>query len=342
MAGGVGSRFWPKSRNNFPKQFIDILGTGKSLLQQTFERFSSFVVKEKIYIVTNDSYKSLVGEQLPDLPTANIICEPSRNNTAPCIAYAAFKLNKDNPNAVMVIVPSDHLILKENEYQRIINQAIFFAQKEDVLVTLGIQPTRPDTGYGYIQFNQSKEEIYKVNSFKEKPDKITAEQYIASGNYLWNAGMFIWKSSVILESFKTYAPEIFSLFEQGVSDYNTENEFSFIANNYPLAPNISIDFAILEKADNVYTIPADIGWSDLGTWDSLYQVFDRKDENSNAVISAQVRMNNTQNCIIDIPDGKVAVIDGLTDYIIVDHQNALLIYPRNKEQEIKEIAKGLY
>lgn len=342
MAGGVGSRFWPKSRNDFPKQFIDILGTGKSLLQQTFERFSSSVECNKIYVITNESYKPLVEEQIPDLPEANIICEPSRNNTAPCIAYAAFKLNKENPNAVMVIVPSDHLILKENEYQRIIDQAVSFAKKNKVLVTLGVQPTRPDTGYGYIQFEKKDEsDIFKVNSFKEKPNLILAEEYLQSDQYLWNAGMFIWKASDILQAIEDLAPEIYGLFQKGINFYNTDSEKEFISQNYPLSPNISIDFAILEKAKNVYTIPADIGWSDLGTWNSLHNISDQKDDKNNTLIAKKVFLVEVEDCIISSSENKLVVINGLNDFIVVDDSNVLLIYPKSKEQEIKEITLQL-
>ena len=343
MAGGVGSRFWPKSRNNYPKQFIDILGTGKSLLQQTFERFSSYVEARNIFIITNDDYQNLVAQQLTELPVENIICEPSRNNTAPCIAYAAFKLNKENPDAVMVIVPSDHLILKEEAYIDIIGNAVNFAKDKEVLVTLGIQPTRPDTGYGYIQFEEEMNEygIHKVISFKEKPGIEKAKEYLESGHYLWNAGMFIWKTSVIVNSFQTYAPEIYNLFSKGTPFYNVKEEKAFIKENYPLSPNISIDFAIIEKAKNVFTIPADIGWSDLGTWNSLHTIYEEKDENNNVVIGKHIHLTDSAGCLINAPDDKLVVIDGLKDYIIVDNSNVLLIYPKSKEQQIKEVTKNI-
>ena len=339
MAGGVGSRFWPKSRNNYPKQFIDILGTGKSLLQQTFERFSTYVEVKNIYVITNDIYQNLVAQQLTELPVENIICEPSRNNTAPCIAYAAFKLNKENPNAVMVIVPSDHLILKEQAYIDIIKNAVNFANDKEVIVTLGIQPTRPDTGYGYIQFEAEENEygINKVISFKEKPGIEKAQEYLDSGQYLWNAGMFIWRTSVIINLFETLSPEIYNLFSKGVPFYNLKEEKNFISNNYPLSPNISIDFAIIEKAKNVFTIPADIGWSDLGTWNSLHTIYTEKDENNNAVIGKHIHLTDSTSCMINAPDDKMVVIDGLKDYIIVDNSNVLLIYPKAKEQQIKEV-----
>ncbi|AYD49400.1 mannose-1-phosphate guanylyltransferase [Arachidicoccus soli] len=338
MAGGVGSRFWPKSRNSFPKQFIDILGTGKSLLQMTAERFCSFIDKDKIHIVTNKDYNGLVAQQLPYLPMQNIIGEPARNNTAPCIAYAAFKLYQQNPDAIMVIVPSDHLIIKETAYAEKIQQAIDFAKNKDALITLGIQPTRPDTGYGYIQFEEDaiSTDIYKVLSFKEKPSKEKAMVYLETGQYLWNAGMFIWKASTIMAAFKELTPEIYHLFVEGQSAYNTEKEAAFIQEKYPLAPNISIDFAIMEKAKNVYTIPADIGWSDLGTWNSLHDVYNEKDENNNAAILKNIYMTNSEGCLINASDSKLVVVNGLKDFIVVDDDNVLLIYPKNKEQEIKE------
>ena len=341
MAGGVGSRFWPKSRNNYPKQFIDILGTGKSLLQQTFERFSSYVDSKNIYVITNDDYQQLVAQQLTQLPLENIICEPSRNNTAPCIAYAAFKLNKENPDAVMVIVPSDHLILKEEAYAGIIEKAVNFAKDQEALVTLGIQPTRPDTGYGYIEFEENTNEygINKVISFKEKPGIEKAQEYLDSGQYLWNAGMFIWRASVIIKSFEKLAPEIFEIFSKGIPYYNSTEERDFISTNYPLSPKISIDFSIIEKADNVFTIPADIGWSDLGTWNSLHTIYEQKDANNNAIIAKHIHLADAENCMINAPDDKLVVIDGLKDYIVVDNSNALLIYPKSKEQQIKEVTK---
>lgn len=343
MAGGVGSRFWPKSRNHFPKQFIDILGTGKSLLQQTFERFTSFTGVENICVITNNDYAQLVADQIPEIPAQNIICEPSRNNTAPCIAYAAFKLFKENPEAVMVIVPSDHLILKEQEYLKIINEGVAFAKNNNALLTLGIQPTRPDTGYGYIQFENGtdKTRVKKVMEFKEKPNLETAQQYLASGNYLWNAGMFIWKASTIVECFKKLTPDIYQLFAQGQNYYNTSEEKSFIDQNYPQAPNISVDYAIIEKADELYTIPADIGWSDLGTWNSLHSVFESKDEAGNAVIANEAHLINTSNCMISIGGNKLAVIKQMDDFIIIDDQNVLLIYPKSEEQEIKGITEYL-
>ncbi|RZK67701.1 MAG: mannose-1-phosphate guanylyltransferase [Pedobacter sp.] len=355
MAGGVGSRFWPKSRNHFPKQFIDILGLGKSLLQLTYERFLHICPAEQIIILTNESYANLVAEQLPNILKKNILLEPSRNNTAPCIAYATYKILKANSNANIIVAPSDHLILKEGVFLQKITQALDFAAQQDALLTLGISPTRPDTGYGYIKYGNEQgarnkeqgieikeqvEEIKKVTAFLEKPSLDKAKGYIESGDYVWNAGIFIWSANAIKNAFEKYAPEIATLFEQGNRAYNTPEEADFILANYPNSPNISIDYAILEKADNVYTIPADIGWSDLGTWASLHSVAE-KDENNNAISCAHLNIANTQECLIQLPAGKAAVIKGLSNYIVVDDGKVLLIYPKTDEQEIKQVAASM-
>ncbi|WP_343522466.1 mannose-1-phosphate guanylyltransferase [Pedobacter sp.] len=341
MAGGVGSRFWPKSRNHFPKQFIDILGTGKSLLQLTGERFLKICPSENIFVLTNEAYADLVKEQLPNILKDNILLEPSRNNTAPCIAYATYKILKQNKEANIVVAPSDHLILKEDVFVDKINKALNFTEKNDALLTLGITPNRPDTGYGYINYkNDAADEIFKVNSFKEKPELKVAEEYLANGNYLWNAGIFIWKAANLKCAFKKYSPEIDELFEKGNEFYNTPDEKKFIAVNYPTSPDISIDYAILEKADNIYTIPAEIGWSDLGTWASLHAVADKDDQN-NVVNCNQVDLQDTSNCIINLSIGKAAVIRGLENFIIVDDEQVLLIYPKSEEQEIKQVAKKM-
>ncbi|TKC13302.1 mannose-1-phosphate guanylyltransferase [Pedobacter polaris] len=356
MAGGVGSRFWPKSRNHFPKQFIDILGLGKSLLQLTYERFLKICPNEQIFILTNENYAQLVKEQLPYILEKNILLEPSRNNTAPCIAYASYKISKSNPLANIVVAPSDHLILKEDFFLDKINQALSFSSYNEALLTLGISPSRPDTGYGYIKYqNLSVEhqvssiekqvssiknndaEIKKVTDFMEKPSLKKAQSYLDSGDYVWNAGIFIWSANAIIKAFEKYAPEIASLFAKGLDSYNTGTEKEFINSNYPSSPNISIDYAILERADNVYTIPADIGWSDLGTWASLHHVVE-KDEDGNACRCQHINLQNTKDCLIQLPANKAAVIKGLSDYIIVDDGKVLLIYPKSDEQEIKQIA----
>ena len=338
MAGGIGSRFWPKSRNHFPKQFIDFLGTGKSLLQLTYERFEKICPKENIFILSNQQYLDLIQEQLSGIAISNILLEPSRNNTAPCIAYASYKILKQNPDANIVVAPSDHLILKETEFLDKISQALDYTATNDALVTLGISPTRADTGYGYVNFHKEGiDGVHKVACFLEKPILEKAQEYLASGSYLWNAGIFIWRAQSIQNAFKQHAIEIHELFIQGNDVYNTNSEVAFIAENYPKSPNISIDYAILEKATNVYTIPADIGWSDLGTWASLHEVAE-KDAFNNSFTVSQKHLSNTTNCLIQVPKGKGVVIDGLENYIIVDDANVLLIYPKDKEQEIKQVS----
>lgn len=347
MAGGVGSRFWPKSRQNFPKQFIDILGLGKSLLQLTYERFLKICPSEQIYILTNNNYAELVREQLPAVLECNILLEPTRNNTAPCIAYASYKIAKTNPDANIVVAPSDHLILKETEFLDKIGLALTYAANNDALLTLGINPTRPDTGYGYIKyqttsnnFGNEDSEIKKVEAFMEKPSLESAEIYIASGDYIWNAGIFIWSVKAIKKAFERYSPEISTLFSSGIQYYNTTGESEFINANYYTLPNISIDYAILEKADNVFTIPADIGWSDLGTWASLHSVAE-KDEFGNAISCSHLNISTSKNCIIQLPQNKAAVIKGLSNYIVVDDGKVLLIYPKSDEQEIKMVANEM-
>jgi mannose-1-phosphate guanylyltransferase len=341
MAGGVGSRFWPKSRNNFPKQFIDILGIGKSLLQLTHERFQKICPQENIFILSNEQYSGLVAQQLPDLPIENIIAEPSRNNTAPCIAYASFKISQLNPSAKIVVAPSDHLILDEVVFLEKIQHALSYVDGRDALVTLGISPTRPDTGYGYINYNKEERDgVHQVLRFLEKPNLEKAKEFVASGDYLWNAGIFVWSVNSILSALAKYSPRIFELFEKGKSCYNTSDEKLFILENYPLSDNISIDYAIMEKADNVYTIPGEFGWSDLGTWASLYEVV-KKDEHNNVFSGHTINLSDTTNCMIQIPKDKVAVVKGLDNYIIVDDGKVLLIYPKAHEQEIKEVSKSI-
>ncbi|GGE55649.1 mannose-1-phosphate guanylyltransferase [Pedobacter psychrotolerans] len=361
MAGGVGSRFWPKSRNHFPKQFIDILGTGESLLQLTYQRFLKICPNENILILTNAVYADLVKEQLPAVLIDNVLLEPSRNNTAPCIAYATYKILQKNPDANIVVAPSDHLILKEDVFIEKINQALDFTAENDALLTLGISPTRPDTGYGYIEYEVSSSEyqvssseyqvssseyqessngIHKVNAFKEKPVLEKAQEYLNSGNYLWNAGIFIWKAENLQKAFEKYEVEIDTLFKLGNEFYNTPAEAQFILEKYPTSPDISIDYAILEKADNIYTIPADIGWSDLGTWASLHAIA-QQDKHQNVCNSEHIHLHDTHDCMINLPKGKAAVIRGLENFIVVDDEQVLLIYPKSEEQEIKGVSKEM-
>ncbi len=341
MAGGVGSRFWPKSRNNYPKQFLDVLGIGKSLLQLTYERFLKLCPKENIFIVTNSQYRDIIKIQLFGITENQLICEPSRNNTAPCIAYASFKVAQLNPEANIVVAPSDHFILYEDKFLEKIEQALAYTDQHEALVTLGIAPTRPDTGYGYIKYESSKKNgVHKVIQFKEKPSLEKAKEFLAEGNYVWNAGIFIWKVSSILSGLKKYSTDIHAIFEKGCSLYNTSAERAFIDEHYPTTPNISIDYAIMEQADNVYTIPAEFGWSDLGTWASLYEAA-TKDEDYNVIAAKQIHISDTTNSIIHINNEKLAVIRGLNNFIVVDEGNALLIYPKEQEQEIKEIVKQM-
>jgi mannose-1-phosphate guanylyltransferase len=345
MAGGIGSRFWPASRGSLPKQFLDILGTGKSLLRMTFERFLRIVPAEQIYIVTNKDYVKLVQEQLPELKPEQILGEPSRNNTAPCIAYTALKLHDLEPEANMVVAPSDHIILDQDEFVQTTEQALGFAQHHHALITLGIEPTRPDTGYGYIRYERApvssdssaNRGIHNVLQFTEKPPLEQARAYLDSGDYLWNAGIFIWSIRSLIEAFQELAPELLDIL-QVENIYNTEKEKVFLLENYPKTPKTSIDYAIMEKAGNVYTIPSSFGWSDLGTWASLYAELP-KDENGNAVLQGRLLAEETRNSLIRIPKDKLVVIKGLEDFIVVDEEDVLLIYPKSKEQEIKEVTK---
>jgi mannose-1-phosphate guanylyltransferase len=341
MAGGVGSRFWPKSRDNFPKQFLDILGIGKSLLQLTYERFLKLCPAENIFIVTNSQYKTIIIDQLTSISVNQLICEPSRNNTAPCIAYASFKLAALNPQANIVVAPSDHFILYEDVFISKIKQALTYANQNNALLTLGINPTRPDTGYGYIKYEANADNgIHKVAQFKEKPSLEKAKQFLAEGNYVWNAGIFIWKVGSILEALKKHTEQIYSLFEKGIALYNTDRERAFIDERYPTSPNISIDYAIMEQANNVYTIPADFGWSDLGTWASLYEAVP-KNMQTNVISAKNINIDDVHNSIIHISNDKFAILKGLDGFIVVDQGNALLIYPMAEEQSIKDIVKKI-
>jgi mannose-1-phosphate guanylyltransferase len=344
MAGGIGSRFWPSSTSEKPKQFLDILGVGKSLLRMTFERCLRIAPADHILIITNKRYKQLVMEQLPELPENNILSEPSMNNTAPCVAYTALRIHAMKPDAVFAVLPSDHVILREDQYIDILNHAFSFAAQNDALVTLGIQPSRPDTGYGYINFNalpvpDQEYNIYKVKSFREKPDAQTAQQYLESGDYLWNAGMFIWSVSSIMKSFQHNASDILNILTQDISAYNTSGEQEYIDLVYPDTQSISIDYAILERADNVYTIPADIGWSDLGTWSSLHAYL--AEEYDQVTIGKNIHLIDSSDIIVLSNNDKTIVIKGLKDYIVIDENDALLIYPKSDEQEIKDVVKNL-
>ena len=337
MAGGIGSRFWPMSRTSLHKQFLDVLNTGKTLVQWTYERYAKFIPAENIFIVTSDEYVDIVKTQLPKLPVENILAEPSKKNTAPCIAYISFKLAQMNPDAKCIVAPSDHLILEEDRFQSIALQALDFVDNIKALATLGIQPTHPNTGYGYIQFEglEVAKDVYKVKTFTEKPDLEIAKSFLASGDFLWNAGIFAWKISNILTAFEKYQPEMYELFDQEKPHFNTTEENAAIQRIYPQCTNISIDIAIMEKANNVYVMPASFGWSDLGTWNSAYENME-KDYLGNAVASDNVIVIDATKCMVNSPKDKLVVLQGLDDFIVVDTKDVLLICSRDKEQSIKE------
>ena len=341
MAGGIGSRFWPVSTKEFPKQFHDMLGSGETLIQKTFSRLSQIIPKENILILTHESYNDLILEQLPMVTQEQIVLEPAMRNTAPCILYASLKIKKINPNAVMVVAPSDHWSEDEMQFVANLQRSFDLCEREESLMTLGILPTSPNTGYGYIEFDKlDSRSIKKVVQFREKPDSKTARRFIQSRNYLWNAGIFIWSVRSILKAFEEFQPEMFALFMEGYDVYNSEKESAFIQENYPNADNISIDYAIMENAKNVYVLPATFDWNDLGTWGSLHEKLP-KDDNNNAVVNAIVLLQNSSNNIIRTAIGKQVIVDGLDDYIIVDKDSVLLIYPKSKEQEIKGIVSQL-
>ncbi len=337
MAGGVGSRFWPISTSENPKQFHDMLGAGSTLIQKTFQRLNKFVPTENILILTNERYNDLVLEQLPMVKQNQVVLEPAMRNTAPCILYASLKIQKMNPNAVMIVAPSDHWIEDEEAFATNVKACFDKCEKEEVLCTLGIKPTFPNTGFGYIEYEKGDtEQVKKVSQFREKPDYETAKDFLEQGNFLWNGGIFMWSANTIVNAFKKYQPAQYELFEAGMSAYNTDNEKVFIKENYPKAENISIDYAILENSKAIFVMPATFDWNDLGTWGSLYDKLD-KDENNNAVVNSNVLCEDAQGNMIRSAKDKVVVVDGLNDYIIVDKEEVLLIYPKTKEQDIKKV-----
>ncbi len=345
MAGGIGERFWPMSRESRPKQFIDILGTGKTLLQQTYERFERVCKRENIFIVTNKKYRQLVEQQLPELEPGRLICEPARKNTAPCIAYACYKIYDLNPKANVVVAPSDHIILKEDIFCEIINAAMVAAPKENRLFTLGITPSRPDTGYGYIQFVEETaypddQRLKKVKTFTEKPNADLAQSFLDSGDFLWNSGIFIWSCESIISAFEKFQPEISYIFRDAIGKYNTPDELEYMDIAYTACKSISIDYAIMEKADNVYVFVSDFGWSDLGTWGSLFDARP-KDDNHNTVIGKGAMLYDSTNCIINVPEDKLVVIQGLDGYIVSEADNALLICKMTQEQQIRKFVSDI-
>ncbi len=344
MAGGIGSRFWPMSRQSKPKQFLDILGTGKSLIQMTHERLSPLCGNDNFLVVTSDEYLDLCSEQLPAIGSEKILAEPMRKNTAPCIAYAAYKLRHTDPDAVMVVSPADHIILKEDQFLRTLKQSVEHARNTGHLVTIGIKPTRPDSGYGYIQFYRDRqygvEDIQRVKTFTEKPSVELAIQFLQSGDFYWNSGMFVWKVSSIIEAFEQLMPDMARLFEENAQSLNSEQEETTIESIYSQCPNISIDYGIMEKAKNVDVVLGDFGWSDLGTWGSLHEQL-LEESDSNVEISGKLRTYDTSNSIIKAPDDKLVVVQGLNNYIVIDEGDVLLICQKGEEQKIKQFVNDL-
>ena len=345
MAGGVGTRFWPMSTTKHPKQFLDILGTGRTLLQQTYDRLLKLCPNENIFVVTSLSYSNLVAEQLPNLLNKNILCEPARKNTGPCVAYASYKIHKLNPNAVTIVAPSDHLIKKEDTFVKAINSCFEKAAREDCLITLGIKPTRPDTGYGYIQFIDTKipekdQRIYKVKTFTEKPDREMAKFFMESGDFLWNSGIFIWSTASIVKALEAHDPELANVFKEGWDSFNTKKEDAFVDKAYKVCKNISIDYSVMEKAKNVFVRSSIIGWSDLGTWGSLYTHI-KKDKERNASIGKNVILYNSKNCIVHVPKDKLVVLQGLEDYIVVESDGVLMVCKKEDEQQIRNFVNDV-
>lgn len=337
MAGGIGSRFWPVSTQEYPKQFHDMLGTGESLIQRTFNRINQLIPSENILIATNERYESLVLEQLPKTSNKQLLLEPAMRNTAPCILYAALKIYNQNPDALMLVAPSDHWIENETEFLNNIETSFEASASNDILMTLGIQPDSPNTGYGYIQFEKGTDAIKKVKNFTEKPNLEKAQQFLDSGDYLWNAGIFVWSAKSILNAFKEHLPSMVSILDDGNNVYNTDFEDDFIKNNYEKCENISIDFGIMERAKNVHVLPVDFGWNDLGTWGSLYNKLE-KDSQQNAIVGAKTVFRDANGNMIRTQNGKKVVIQGLSDFIVVEKDDVILICPRKDEQDIKQIS----
>lgn len=345
MAGGVGTRFWPMSTTQHPKQFLDILGSGETLLQQTYSRVSKVCRKENIFVVTSTAYESLVAEQLPELLKENILCETARKNTAPCIAYASYKIHKRDPKAITLVAPSDHLVKKEAVFVKAIRSSFKKAESQDCLITLGIKPTRPDTGYGYIQFIKSDVEetdkrIHKVKTFTEKPNAEMANFFVESGDFLWNSGIFVWSTKSILSALETHDPELANVFKEGWDSYNTPQEREFVNRAYSTCKNISIDYSVMEKADNVYVRSSIFGWSDLGTWGSLYTHIP-KDVSKNALVGKNIITYDCHSCIVQVPKDKLVVLQGLEDYIVVESEGILMICKKQDEQQIRNFVNDV-
>ena len=338
MAGGAGCRFWPFSTNEKPKQFLDFFGTGRSLLRMTYERLDGIIPASNVFVVTNKIYKETILEQLPELEENQVLLEPMRRNTAPCIAYAVYRIRKQNSKANIVVLPSDHLITNEKEFQRVITEGLRFVANNDALLTLGMKPTRPETGYGYIQLGKGGDDLRKVKTFTEKPNLEMAKVFLASGEFAWNSGMFLWRADVIIEEFNKHLSEVADKFAEGEEAYGTDREQEFINYIYPQCPNISIDYGIMEKATNVYVMLADFGWSDLGTWGSLHELTD-KDENGNAVAKCEAMFYNAKNNMVALPEGELVVIEGLNDYLVARDNGVLLICKKDEEGKIRQYVK---
>lgn len=342
MAGGVGSRFWPMSTADRPKQFIDVLGVGKTLIQLTNERFSGVIPPCNVWVVTNEKYVSVVQEQLPDIPVDHILSEPCRRNTAPCIAYVSWRIKKENPKANIVVSPSDHIVTNPEEFRRVVTNCLKFTAETDAIVTLGIKPTRPETGYGYIQADLStasarNKEIFRVDQFREKPDLATAIQYTKQSNFFWNAGIFIWSASTIVNAFRIYQPGVARIFENIMDILGTADEQRVIDEVYPECDNISVDYAIMEKAEEIFVCPADFGWSDLGTWGSLLAQTPH-DLYGNAIIGENIQLFDSKNCIIHTTEERKVVVQGLDGYIVAEKDDTLLICKLSEEQRIKQFS----
>ena len=339
MAGGVGSRFWPMSTKDKPKQFIDVLGVGRTLIQLTYDRFEPICPPENVWVVTNKKYVDIVKRQLPEIPVGNILCEPCRRNTAPCIAYVSWRIKKECPTANIVVTPSDHIVLNISEFRRVISNSLSFTSETDAIVTLGMKATRPETGYGYIQADLTSssprnKEIFRVDSFREKPDLETAKKYLAENNYFWNAGIFLWSVRTIVNAFRIYQPALANIFESMSDVYGTDKEQDVIDERFPECENISVDYAIMEKAEEIFVCPADFGWSDLGTWGSLL-VQTKHDTDGNSIIGDNVSVFETKNSIIHTVGCKQVVVQGLDGYIVAENDGRLLICKLSEEQRIK-------
>ena len=343
MAGGVGSRFWPMSTSDYPKQFIDVLGCGRTLIQLTYDRFKNICPPENVWIVTSNKYADEVKKQLPEIEDSHILREPCRRNTAPCIAYVSWKIKSKDPKANLIITPSDHIVMDVKEFQRVIVSAMKFTANSDTILTLGMTPTRPETGYGYIEADlsypsTSNNEVYRVDSFKEKPDLITAEKYLKKNSFFWNSGIFVWNVSTIVNALRVYQPSISKIFERMLPYYYTEKEQQLINEQFPACENISIDYAIMEKADEIFVFPASFGWSDLGTWGSLH-LNTQRDAQNNALIGQNIKMYESRNCVVHTTQEKKVIVQGLDGYIIAEKDNTLLICRMSEEQRIKDFAE---